>query len=327
MGQSFKGDLRLSQNSGRKKQTVPDIILHHYPQSPVSEKIRVVLGIKGLDWRSVEIPRLPPKPDLMPLTGGYRLTPVMQIGADIFCDSLCIARAIQERHPEPTLYPGGGDGMAWGVSRWTDGLFFQTILEVVFGAEHAGMPPEFLRDRGEIYFGPGWSMERLEAELANSIARLRAQFGWVEERLATGRKFMLGDAPGLPDALAWYLTWFIRGRWKGGPDFLSQFPNLCAWEERVAAIGHGNPADMAAAKALETARAAEPATPETPDPGDPRGLKPGDAVRVTPDNGGFAVEGQVLSLRRHEIAIAREDERVGRVAVHFPTVGYRVEID
>ncbi len=24
---------------------MPDIILHHYPQSPVSEKIRVVLGI------------------------------------------------------------------------------------------------------------------------------------------------------------------------------------------------------------------------------------------------------------------------------------------
>ena len=162
-----------------------DIILHHYPQSPVSEKIRVVLGIKKLDWRSVEIPRLPPKPDLMPLTGGYRMTPVMQIGADIFCDSLCIARAIQERFPEPTLYPGGGDGMVWGVSRWTDGLFFQTALEVVFGAEHRNMPPEFIADRGQLYFGDDWNMETLQSDLANSIARLRTQFGWVEERLAT----------------------------------------------------------------------------------------------------------------------------------------------
>ncbi|MCK4940436.1 MAG: glutathione S-transferase N-terminal domain-containing protein, partial [Rhodospirillaceae bacterium] len=56
------------------------VILHHYPQSPVSEKIRVVLGMKDLTWKSVLIPRLPPKPNLMPLTGGYRLTPVMQIG-------------------------------------------------------------------------------------------------------------------------------------------------------------------------------------------------------------------------------------------------------
>lgn len=302
-----------------------DIILHHYPPSPVSEKIRTVLGIKGLAWRSVEIPRLPPRPDLMPLAGGYRLTPVMQIGADIFCDSLCIARAIQERYPEPTLYPGGGDGMVWGVSRWTDGAFFQTVLQIVFGAGHRDMPAEFVADRGRLYFGPDWDMAGLEADLADSIVQLRAQCGWVEERLATGRKFILGEAPGLPDALVYYLVWLIRGRWAGGPDFLAQFPSLCAWEARVAAIGHGSPREMAAGEALEAARGAEPATPETPDPADPRGLKPGDAVTVTPDGGAFTVEGKVLSLRRHELAIAREDPRVGRVAVHFPTVGYRVE--
>ena len=61
-----------------------DIILHHYETSPYAEKIRVALGIKGLAWSSVQIPRIMPKPDLMPLTGGYRKTPVMQIGADIF---------------------------------------------------------------------------------------------------------------------------------------------------------------------------------------------------------------------------------------------------
>jgi glutathione S-transferase len=304
-----------------------EIILHHYPQSPVSEKIRVVLGIKGLDWRSVEIPRLPPKPELMPLTGGYRLTPVMQIGADIFCDSLCIARALQERFPEPTLYPGGADGIAWGLSRWTDGEFFQTALEVIFGAEHRKMPPEFVRDRGQLYFGANWNMERLEQDLANSIVRLRAQFGWIEERLETGRDFLLGAAPGLPDALCYYLTWFIRGRWDGGPDFLSQFPTLCAWEERVKAIGHGHVVDMTSGAALKIAAASEPASPETPDPADPRGLKPGDAVKVSPENGGFHVTGRVHSLRRHEIAITRDDDRVGRIAIHFPVVGYRVERD
>ena len=62
---------------------MPEIILHHYPTSPFSEKIRRIFGYKKLAWRSVEIPRSAPKPDLMPLTGGYRRTPVMQIGADI----------------------------------------------------------------------------------------------------------------------------------------------------------------------------------------------------------------------------------------------------
>lgn len=304
---------------------MPEIILHHYPQSPVSEKIRVVLGIKGLAWRSVEIPRLPPKPELMPLTGGYRMTPVMQIGADVFCDSHCIARALQERFPLPTLYAGGSDGMVWGIGRWTDGPLFQTALEVVFGAEHKQMPPEFIHDRGQIYFGAEWNMEKLEADLGNSVARLRAQLGWVEELLIAGQRFLLGDAPGLLDALVYFVVWFLRGRWRDGPDFLEQFPMLCAWERRVQAIGHGSATAMSASEALGVAAAAEPETVPTADPGDPRGLQPGDAVTVSADAGGPAVEGYVLSLRRHEVAIIREDRRVGRVAVHFPAVGYRVE--
>ena len=64
-----------------------EVILHHYPMSPYAEKVRKALGIKRLAWRSVTIPVIMPKPDLMPLTGGYRKTPVMQIGADIYCDT------------------------------------------------------------------------------------------------------------------------------------------------------------------------------------------------------------------------------------------------
>ena len=31
------------------------VILHHYPLSPYSEKIRLALGLKGVSWNSVEI--------------------------------------------------------------------------------------------------------------------------------------------------------------------------------------------------------------------------------------------------------------------------------
>ena len=119
---------------------MPEVILHHYPQSPVSEKVRVVLGIKGLDWRSVIIPRLPPKPELVPLTGGYRLTPVMQVGADIYCDSQCIIGELERRYPEPSLFPGGAAGMAWGVSRWTDGPLFTTTIALVFADAGDAIP-------------------------------------------------------------------------------------------------------------------------------------------------------------------------------------------
>src|SRR5439155_485317 len=86
------------------------IILHHYDTSPYSEKVRLGLGLKGLAWASVEIPVIMPKPDLTALTGGYRKTPVLQIGADIYCDSQLIMRELERRHPSPGFYPAGRGG-------------------------------------------------------------------------------------------------------------------------------------------------------------------------------------------------------------------------
>lgn len=303
-----------------------EVILHHYPQSPVSEKVRVALGIKGLDWRSVTIPRLPPKPDLMPLTGGYRLTPVMQVGADVYCDSLCILRELERRFPEPTLFPGGADGMVWGLSRWTDGPMFTNVIALVFGAAGESLPADFAADRGLLYFGRGFDITDLTARLPEILASLRAQLGWMEERAATGRTFMLGDAPGLPDALCYYLVWFIRGRYDKGPEFLSQFENLCAWEARVQALGHGTPSDLDSGAALDIARDAEPAGPEGVDPDDPLGLSLGEAVEVGPEamEGVPMVKGALRFLDVQTVTLERDDDKVGRVAVHFPRVGYRV---
>ncbi len=302
-----------------------EVILHHYPQSPVSEKVRVALGIKGLDWHSVTIPRLPPKPELMPLTGGYRLTPVMQIGADIYCDSQGILRELQRRFPEPSLFPGGADGMVWGVSRWTDGALFRDVIALVFIDAGEAMPAEFWADRGTLYFGADFDKDAIRAKLPEILAGIRAQFGWMEARAATGRTFFLGDQPGLPDALCYYLLWFIRGRYSEGPEFLSQFPNLCAWERRVQAIGHGNPSALSAAEALEIAKSAEPATPEAVDPDDPLGLTLGEAIEVRPEamDGVPAVAGRLRCLDPQTVVLDREDERVGRVSVHFPRVGYQ----
>jgi len=142
----------------------PDqIILHHYPQSPVAEKVRIVLGMKGLNWKSVEIPRLPPKPNLIALTGGYRLTPVMQIGADVYCDTKCINRELQRRFPTPTLFPGGSEGMAWGVGEWTDGPLFKDVVTVALVKMAPNMPPEFLADRGFLYFGENFSVDNIKS--------------------------------------------------------------------------------------------------------------------------------------------------------------------
>lgn len=310
-----------------------EILLHNYPQSPVAEKVRCGFGIKGLSWRSVEIPRLPPKPMLTPLTGGYRRTPVMQIGADIYCDSQCILRELERRFPAPSFFPAT-TGLPVALSRWSDGELFTLTVKLVLGAPGDALDPAFAEDRGKLYLGPDWSKRLAEAhqDLPHIAAQIRAHFGWLDTCLAEGRDYLSSpDAPGLADALAWHVVWFVRGRWSEGPGFLTQFPALNAWEERIRAIGHGTASDLAPEEALVIARNAEPETPETTDPRDPQGLVPGMRISVIPDResdmetGEQAVTGYVRSSGRDHVALIREEEGIGTVCVHFPRAGYRID--
>jgi glutathione S-transferase len=305
-----------------------DIILHHYPPSPVSEKVRVALGMKGLAWRSVEIPRVPPKPLLMPLTGGYRRTPVMQVGADIYCDSHVILLELQRRHPLPALEPQGVDGgLGWMMNRWAD-LAFETTVRLSLGANAAQLPEAFARDRVRLFLGPDGSLDALDGTIGHHAAQLRAQFAWIDGHLRAGTPFLQGPSPGVADAACYHLIWFLRGRWSGGPTLLAGFQALEAWEARVRDIGHGSPSPMTPEEALAVARGAEPLTPESADPADPQGLVPGQMVRVVPDtdSGETAVQGVIRLLDHERIALWRDDPEAGWVCVHFPRAGYRVEI-
>src|SRR4029453_12489057 len=96
------------------------LILHQYATSPFSEKIRKILAHKRVPWFAVEQPSIMPKPDLLPLTGGYRRIPVLQIGADVYCDSQLIARVLETRHPAPTIFPSGSEGLCFAIHFWAD---------------------------------------------------------------------------------------------------------------------------------------------------------------------------------------------------------------
>jgi len=300
-----------------------DLILHHYPPSPVSEKVRVALGMKKLSWQSVEIPRVPPKPKLMPLTGGFRLTPVMQIGADIYCDSQCILRELERRFPQPTLFPGGDRGPAWGVGRWLDGEAFSTVLALVFAEDISGAPEGFVEDRFALYFSAGSTKESLEAQIPENLALLRSQFGWVDEMLS-GTPFVSGDAPGVSDAYVYYLVWFLRGRFSGGPGFLQEFNNIQAWEKRIQDIGHGTVSEFTADDALDVARRSTPASGNGVDMLDPLNLERDTRVAISSKQSPDEVVGNLISLSANEVTVLRETSKTGRVAVHFPRVGYHI---
>ena len=126
---------------------MPEILLHQYASSPFAEKIRVCLGIKGLAWGAVDQPVIMPKPELVALTGGYRRIPVMQIGADIYCDSQLIVRELERRFPELTLFPAGDSGLIQATALWTDRVVFQTAVAIIFGGLGDKVPEAFIKDR------------------------------------------------------------------------------------------------------------------------------------------------------------------------------------
>lgn len=305
-----------------------EILLHNYPASPVAEKVRVALGIKELSWRSVEIPRLPPKPKLIALTGGYRRTPVMQIGADIYCDSQCIMLELERRFPTPSLYPDHRFGLARGLSRWTDGPLFDLAVKIVLGAAGDTLPQDFAEDRGRLYLGPDWAagLEKAHSELPHLAAQLRVQLGWIDYHLGQDGPFILGASPGMADAVTYHVVWFVRGRWKEGANLLSELTHLEAWEKRIAEIGHGAFTPIGPDDALEIARAASPDTPELTDSKDPQGLGVGMRVSINPDldGGEQPVEGTIRYADRDTVAVLREEPGIGKLAVHFPRAGYKV---
>ncbi len=305
-----------------------EFILHHYPLSPYAEKIRTGFGIKKIAWHSVEHNRMPDRPELFAMTGGYRRIPVLQIGADIYCDTQCILREIERRAPTPTFFPNNGAGVPFALSRWTDGPLFELAFSTVFAPVAHTLPPALVADRARLQLGSRGDLAKVAADMPHVLAQLRPQLGWLDERFASGRHFVLGAEPGMPDLLAWYIIWFVRSRYAGAEELLSEFPALLAWAERMKAIGHGTSTAMTPAQALAIAKSAQPQTPEKDDPRDPQGLKPGMRVNVQPvtDSGDPPVAGVVRALDRNTIVLTREDPACGVVAVHFPRVGYRVTV-
>ncbi|HUO87691.1 MAG TPA: glutathione S-transferase family protein [Rhizomicrobium sp.] len=302
-----------------------EIILHNYPNSPFSEKVRVALGIKKLAWRSVVQPVIMPKPDLIPLTGGYRKIPVMQIGADVFCDTQIILRELERRFPSPSLSPQNR-GAPYGLGFWTDRQIFQAAVAIIFGEIGDQVPEDFRKDRAAMS-GGGFNSEALKAAVPLMRDQYRAHTQFLEDQLSDGRAFWGGDKPGLADIHAFMNPWFVGNALPHkARATIAEFPHVQAWYDRVKALGHGTPTDMSPKEALAVAKAATPEAKEVADPNDPNGRKPGDRVKVSADDyGRDPIAGEIVFSNAHEIAIRRSAPEVGEVVVHFPRAGFVVQ--
>ena len=304
-------------------------ILHHYAFSTFSEKVRTALGYKGITWQSVDIPGLPPRPLLSPLTGGYRRAPVLQVGADIYCDTQLILPALDRLFPQsrPSL-PAASEGLARGLGfAWERQMWIPTIGVLVhYIGEH--IPPEFIKDRKEGYLGIDISKGAMAPQFEEHVQFVRAQYAWLEQALA-GKSFLFGEAPTAADLSIWQTTFLLRKNCPPEVDALLGLgagSSVLAWYERIAAIGHGRSSELSAEAAFEVAAKAEPAAVTHLQPeGDPGGLKAGSPVTVTPeDNARVPVSGTLVAAGAHEVVIHRRDPQAGNLHIHFPRLGYVV---
>ena len=304
------------------KEATVEPILHHYDISPYAEKIRLSFGHKRLAWHSVIQPMVLPKPDLVCLTGGYRRIPVLQVGADLFCDTNLIALVLERLQPSPTLYPEAKRAQTDLWCSWAERVLMWPTARYVTGVNDDKLGAAFHADRAAMRGHAAPSAQAVAAAVPYNREQCRLMLQTLEAVLADGRAFLLGDAPGVADFGVYQRIWWLHAFGGRATDVLEGLPALLAWVARLKAIGHGKRSELDARDAHRIARES------TPDPalrlGVPATL-PAIGARITIGTEGHApdaVTGAVVSSTTEAISVAHEDRAVGRVVVHFPRLGY-----
>lgn len=269
-----------------------------------------------------------PRPHLMPLSGGYRKTPIMQIGADIFCDTEIICRTLNAMSDRADIYGPGFN--AERIARWADTELFKITVALNFRPEaiaaqmsqmSASDLEAFQKDRAELAGG--------QALVSISPDAALAEFQVLMEQLSASlhEPFLFGETPCIADFSVYHCLWFVAGN-AANARLLDPWPIVQAFVERMQAFQTSPWEDLSAESALEIGKAAEPRLSrkgQRIDAGLANDLTAGTAVAVTPnDYGRIPVTGALQSWTQHAIVIEREDPVAGTVAVHFPSIGFEV---
>ncbi|MBK6592934.1 MAG: glutathione S-transferase family protein [Burkholderiales bacterium] len=303
-----------------------DLILHHYATSPFSEKVRLVLGYKQLAWKSVIVPAIMPKPDVQALTGGYRKTPFLQIGSDVYCDSALICDVLEHIQPTPTLYPESHKGLARVLAQWADTTLFWAAMAYNLQPKGAaamfdGAPPEAAKAFGADRAAMSAGMTRLRP--GDATAAYKSYLRRIANML-DGQDFLMGNSPCVADFATYHPLWFSRHRVPVMAGILDATPAVLHWMDRMTALGHGTVEKYSATEAIATCAGSTGATAQNDETfQDEHGIPLGSQVTISAETfGPEATEGKLVAATRTRYTLKRVDPRAGTVLVHFPRIGY-----
>ena len=299
------------------------MILHHYDMSPFSEKMRLMFGYAGLPWQSLVSPEMPPRPNLDPLSGGYRRIPVAQIGADVFCDTRLISEEVAALAGKPELAPQQGDAATRAyVANLESTVFWACVLSIPVGVtlkqlvRNIGVwrTLRFLKDRA----GVGKNARMDTPSPKQAAQQFQEHLEELEQRLRDN--FLFGDAPTIADFSAYHTLWFKRV--VGELPVPEGLPRVEAWYQRMTGFGHGDRQEISQAQAFAAARENSPRPiPDelTLDP------KIGNSVSISPTDYALdAVSGTLVGSSDTRYILMRETRAFGTVHVHFPRTGFEV---
>jgi glutathione S-transferase len=305
-------------------------ILHHYPSSPYAEKARLLLGYKGLAWDSVEVPMIPPRPHLQTLLGAFRRIPVLQRGADFFCDTRLLPEVLDSVQPQPALLPAHARPLSALIAHWAEPRVFVRMGPVRFETSDDLQPladarierGDFLRDRAP-FMAPASDIRRSAAVRGSARDHVLTYLGVLESMLRQGR-YLSGDQPAACDFSAYHTVWWLR-RPPSRDALLSRFPSLNAWADRIAAIGHGQPRTIDAPQSLAQAQAAQSMSPWQPDWPAVDDERLQRTMQLCPDDyGRDPVIGVVTAVSDRHLTLSRDVPGIGTVRIHVPKANFEL---
>ena len=307
-----------------------DLIFHHFAASPFAEKVRLILGYKDLACKSVIVPNIMPKPDVLALTGGYRKTPFLQIGADIYCDTALICDVLEYLQPTPALYLQPGLALARILAQWADTTLFWAAVTYnrgpkTVGPGLGGALPEIAADIFADRKAMGFNVEWLTP--ADATPAYQTYLVRLEDLLQT-QPYLLGSQPCIADFCAYHPLWMVYLRAPSALHLLEHAPAVRRWLERMQSIGHSRMQEITASDAIGIAAQAEPMPlgqgPLTDSAlQDEHGIALGSPVTVAAESfGPESSAGELVAATRTHYSLRRTDPRGGTVHVHFPRIGY-----
>jgi glutathione S-transferase len=227
----------------------------HFAGSSCSQKLRVFLNLKGIEWQSHPID-LPNYENMQPWFLGINprgLVPVLVDDGAVHIESNDIIQYLEKKFPEPRLIPPGHESEVASLLHHEDDLHLdlRTLsFRFVFAPPGPPKPVAALESykangagtvRGavdrekqvQLDFWQRAAKEGFTDERARvSALRFRAEFDALEKRLAK-QPYLMGDNLTVLD-IAWLI--YAHRLSLGGYPFARLHPQVHAWAEKLRAM-------------------------------------------------------------------------------------------